>query len=198
MRSLRFRLAVLIFLVGILPAIVVGRSISAGNLEKHIKNRVQEMQYQCNTLSTQIAKVGFLTNPEENPVLSGKLELLAGVYDGRILLIDKNFKIVEDTYMLDEGRLDISQMVLQCFQGSFGIRYDDEMRYAQFAIPIYDTSDTKTIQGVMLVSTSTEKLASLEKSFVNRSGLLEAALVFILAILSVLASGLLLSLFRSW
>ena len=191
-KSLRFRLAVALFVTGMVPALLVGRSISAGNLEKHINNRIQELQYQCNTLVTQISKTGYLSNSEENLVFNGQLELLAGIYDGRIILIDKNFKIIEDTYRMDEGRLDISEVVLNCFLGDYGVEYNEELKYAQFALPIYDSSGTGAVQGVMLVSTSTEKLTELERSFSNRSSLLEVALVVLLGAASVVISGFLL------
>ena len=75
---------------------------------------------------TQIIKENYL-NDSSSEAVNSKLELLSNVYGGRILLVDRDFKIVKDTYHVDEGRTLVSSKVIRCFKngGSNEYRSDD-------------------------------------------------------------------------
>ena len=42
--------------------------------------------------------------------VNSKLELLSNVYGGRILLVDRDFRIIKDTYGVDEGKTLVSPL----------------------------------------------------------------------------------------
>ena len=81
-----------------------------GNLNDQIEAKIRELQYQCNTLSRQLSKSGYLDGRDDGTINS-TLSVLSDVYDGRILLVSKTFKIEKDTYSIDEGKLNISEML---------------------------------------------------------------------------------------
>ena len=60
----------------------------------------KKVQEQCETLCNLLIKENYL-NDSSSQAVNSKLELLANAYDGRILLVDKDFKIVRDTYGTD-------------------------------------------------------------------------------------------------
>ena len=86
-----------------------------GNLNDQIESKTRELQYQCNTLSRQLSKSGYLDG-RDNSAVNSALSVLSDVYDGRILVVNKAFRIEKDTYSIDEGKLNISESVLKCFQ----------------------------------------------------------------------------------
>ena len=48
-----------------------------------------------------------------------------------MLVIDDEFRIVEDTYDLEEGKTIISEDVVKCFRGEKPASYDRKSRYIE-------------------------------------------------------------------
>ena len=48
--------------------------------------------------------------------VNSKLELLSNVYGGRMVIVDRDLKVVADTYHVDEGRTLISPKVVKCLR----------------------------------------------------------------------------------
>ena len=67
-----------------------------GNLNDQIESKTRELQYQCNTLSRQLSKSGYLDG-RDNSAVNSALSVLSDVYDGRILVVNKAFRIEKDT-----------------------------------------------------------------------------------------------------
>lgn len=42
---------------------------------------------------------------------------MSNLYDGRVLIINSNFRIVKDTYAMSEGKTMISEEMIKCFRG---------------------------------------------------------------------------------
>ena len=88
--------------------------------------------------------------------------MLSNVYNGRILIVDQDYRVIKDTYDMDKGKYMISQEVVQCFSdGKETNHYDRENRYIELIVPIHSTVEEKTeVTGVMLISASTEEIAA--------------------------------------
>lgn len=84
--------------------------------------------------------------------------MLSAVYNGRFLIINRNGKIVKDSYDIDGGKYVLSEEVIKCFEGEDTSYYDQKNAYIEQTIPLKDTL-TGNIEGVMLVSTSTGEIS---------------------------------------
>ena len=73
-------------------------------------------------------------NDSSSQDVNSKLELLSNVYDGRILLVDRDYRIIKDTYGVDEGKTLISSMVIKCFKGEEASRYNNKTQKIEMAI----------------------------------------------------------------
>ena len=88
-----------------------------------------------------------------------QISLLTTIYDGRVIIVDDNFKVYHDTYNLDDNKTIIAEEVIRSFQGQEVTNYDAENHYIEMTIPIIDPDDTSsTVQGVMLISVSTDNI----------------------------------------
>ena len=95
-KSLRFRILIILVILGIVPSVIVTRMM-IGNYEKQaVAVRAGAVSNQCSILCNQIIKENYLNDPSSEAV-NGKLEMLSNVYGGRILIVDRDFKIVKDT-----------------------------------------------------------------------------------------------------
>ena len=156
-RSLYFRIMVILFLIGTIPALLISTASLASYEERSLIRLANDVSNQCQILSAQLGSGGYLNNPD-NDTLTGELVQLATFYDGRIIIIDKNFEIIKDTYNLEEGRTMVAEEVIKCFKGE-NISHYVSGRFIEMTVPITSgEEDQKTTVGVILASASTDSL----------------------------------------
>lgn len=181
--SLRILLFVILFAVGLVPLLLQDRFMLRSIKQSQVEARILDIQNQCSMVANQLAAAGYFDNPGVSAMVNSQLSYIADVFDGRIIVVDRNFKTIKDTYALEEGKLNISEAVVKCFQGAKSSFYDRNRNYFEFTLPIYRGAGEKSITGVMLVSASTEKIENLIAGLDDKMRLLE--ITFALALLSL-------------
>ena len=153
----------ILVIIGIVPSIIIENGIVNSYEDRAVSLRSFNVKNQCDILCNQLVGERYLENAD-SAVINNGLSLISSVYNGRVLIIGPDFKVVRDTYGIDEGKTNISEEVIQCFQGTETNRYDKENRYIEVVVPIRDVSQNeKEVLGVMMVSVSTEEIvASIE------------------------------------
>lgn len=176
-KSLRFRIMVLLVVIGILPCLITERFIVRSYEKQAVEMRKINVKNQCDILGDQLMKEGYLKY-QQSEIINKELSLLSTIYNGRILVINQSGRIVKDTYGIDEGKYALSEEVIQCFEGEDTSCYDKENAYIEQTIPLTD-EQTKQIEGVMLVSTSTGEIVDSIAVLEHRGGLLMLAICVI-------------------
>ena len=77
--------------------------------------RTAEIQNQCTILCNQLSDVNYITG-DMSEVLKSELVQMSNIYNGRVLVIDHDFRIQEDTYDMYKGKTIVSADVIRCFQ----------------------------------------------------------------------------------
>lgn len=158
-RSLNFRIMIFLILMGIIPALIISGAVLSSFEQQSLTQLGNDVRNQCQILATQLGSAGYLENTD-NEVLLGELNQLATLYDGRIIIIDQDFQIVEDTYELEEGRTMVAEEVIRCFKGENTSHYVSG-RFIEMTVPIIGgDEDNKEVKGVILASASTDSLRS--------------------------------------
>ena len=111
LKSLRFRILIILVILGIVPSVIVANVMVAAYENKAVAVRKQTVEKQCDILCNLLIKENYMNDSSSQDVNS-KLELLSNVYDGRILLVDRDYRIIKDTYGVDEGKTLISCLSL--------------------------------------------------------------------------------------
>ena len=155
-KSLNFRIMVILFLVGTIPALILSAAFLSAYREQSITRLGNDVSNQCQILATQLGSANYLDNPG-NETLTGELTQLATLYDGRILVIDQNFHIMVDTYALETGRTMVAEEVIKCFKGQSTTHYVSG-RFIEMTVPITGNGEDKSVIGVILASASTDSL----------------------------------------
>ena len=176
-KSLRFRIMVLLVVIGILPCLITERFIVRSYEKQAVEMRKINVKNQCDILGNQLMKEGYLKY-QQSEIINKELSLLSTIYNGRILVINQSGRIVKDTYGIDKGKYALSEEVIQCFEGEDTSCYDKENAYIEQTIPLTD-EQTKQIEGVMLVSTSTGEIVDSIAVLEHRGGLLMLAICVI-------------------
>ena len=115
-KSLNFRIMLFLLLMGTVPALIIGGVFLMSYERQAMAQLSNDVKNQCQILSTQLRDGENLLKTEDE-VLQGELTQLASLYDGRIIIIDQNFQIIEDTSQLEEGRTMVAEEVVRCFKG---------------------------------------------------------------------------------
>ena len=157
-KSLRFRILVILIIIGIVPSIIVEKGIVNSYEDRAVSNRQLNVKNQCDILVNQLAKENYLQDPSSEGINS-ELTMLSNVYSGRILIVNQDFQIIKDTYDLDKGKYMISKEVVKCFQLKESSYYDRKNSYIEMTMPI-PGADGERAQGVLLISISTEEIVS--------------------------------------
>ena len=155
-KSLNFRIMVIFFLIGILPAMILSAVFLSAYTKQSLTRQGNDVNNQCQILASQLGSANYLDDPS-NETLTGELMQLATLYDGRILIIDRNFQIIVDTYALEEGRTMLAEEVIKCFKGESTSHYVSGL-YIEMTVPILSSSEDKNIIGVILANASTDSL----------------------------------------
>ena len=192
-KSLKFRLIFSIILMALIPTLIVSESILASYESRALSIRESEVLSQAKIVAYKIAGSSYLdkdTSTSTSDTLASQFTMLTTIYNGRVLIVDGNLKIVHDTFALDENRTIISNEVIQCFAGNKIITsYDSENNYIEMAVPIVNPNDEmKTVLGVLVVSVSTDTIA-LNATYLRRV----ATVIEVLVIIAVLFFGVLIS-----
>ncbi|MCI8947919.1 MAG: cell wall metabolism sensor histidine kinase WalK [Lachnospiraceae bacterium] len=203
LKSLKARLFVIILLAGVIPSVGMRYAILQSYEDRAVNVRIADVQNQFKILANHLIIYGYLLDTSSE-VVNTELDQLSNLYDGRVLIIDQNFKVIKDTYGISEGRTVISEEVIRCFKGSASTNYDSKNGYIEITTPIVNTvvsttsgiqaeteSDTKEslAEGVILSSVSTSTIMATLDILNRRAMIVELiALVFIVAIALVLSN----------
>ncbi len=194
--SLRVTLIIALLVVGIIP-VFIQNSVMLGTYRQNlIESRMQDIQNQCWILSNKMTRIGYLTMEPRDPLLDNEMSVKADMFNGRIVVVNRNFRIISDTFSLSVGKLNISEEVLRCFDGENSSKYNTDKHYSALTIPIYSNSQEKEIAGAMIVTASTEDLLNRVSEVSEKGAFLQLMIFSVLAIIVVLLAKLLMKPFR--
>lgn len=160
LKSLKFRFIILITAVIVIPGVLLCFGILNSYESRAVSIRESEVLSQAKILANQIATSDYLENGgADSQELKAKVDMLTTIYDGRVMVVDDEFKIITDTYNLDDNKIIISKEVVKSFAGAETVNYDSENHYIELSIPITNPDDEKgAVIGAMVVSVSTDNI----------------------------------------
>lgn len=201
LRSLRVRIFFIIIVAGIVPSIFMRYGIVNNYEIRAVENRASSVQNQLMTIANHLVNNFYLSNYSKRNedyinterIIDAELEMLADLYDGRVMIIDRNCKVVKDTYELSEGKYIISEEVIKCFRGENTSHYDSENGYIEVTTPIVDTTgeaagNVAKIQGVMLTSISTDAISTTMDVLSRKALVLEIIMITFIVGLAIILS----------
>ena len=162
LRSLKTYIFVLMLAVGIIPSVILRMGILQSYEERAVSLRATDVYTQYMIIANHLLNYNYLQDTSSE-VINVELDQMSNLYDGRVLIINGNFRIVKDTYGISEGKTVISEEVIKCFRGESTTRHDSNNGYIEMTIPIVeqvekDGRETSQVRGVILASASTDSI----------------------------------------
>ena len=188
-KSLQTSLFFLFVLLGLIPMILISWVTRDTAYQIFLNRHTAEVQSQCVALANQLGKEGYLSNTQ-NEGMEAELEVMSGVYDARILIINSAYVVIEDTFALAEGRINTSEAVFRCFAGSPSVEVNRDGGYIVFTRPIYNSTGDK-ISGVLLMSASISHIRESIDQLSWKTQVLGVMLLLTLVIVALILSRVL-------
>lgn len=188
-KSLKIVMFLSFFLLSFLIMAAFDIMLQKSYNDKTIEEKLTLVQNQCSILGNQIFVNQFTIDSMQDN-LNVEIDQLANVWEGRILVIDSGYRIVKDTYTIEQDNYIVYDEVLRVMRGEKdkNIRMLDD--YAEIIIPIVNSD--KVINGVMIATVSLKDIegtnayiASQANVLILLFSLLAIAAAFIISNLSV-------------
>ena len=180
-----------LLVIGCVPAFIVSEVFLSAYYERAIAVRTTDVQNQCKIISNQIVASDYL-NSNKSDAIQGELSLISSLYDGRIMVIDQDLRVITDTYNMEASKTMIVEEVIRCFKTGTGVHMVSG-RFIEVAVPIQRVVDeaagtTETL-GVILVSASLDAITDNREVLSNSVGLIVGITFLVIAMLSAILSS---------
>ncbi len=194
LKSLQFRIFILVFAAAILPAVVMSLIYVHVYENRQIQSDTSSIISQAMSLNTQITTTGYLDDPSLD-FLNAEFTALANAYSGRIMVINSSLNVVSDTYGVDQGKTIVWENVVRAAGGSSNTYYDRDSRRVIVCVPItaLQTTDASaadsadSVLGVLLITKSTDAIlqnVDFMQDLMLEILLITAIIIFAVALLS--------------
>ena len=188
--SMRLHMLIVFIIVGVIPLHMFTYILLNNCEEKAVGNKYTQMQNQLMMLSNQMLPTGYLTLVDV-PEIDAEISRVAEIFKGRIVVVNDNLNIVEDTYGLyGDNKYLVSKEVIQSFNGNTNKIHDKEHQYLILTQPItHTTEEGKVIVGAIVMNSSTKDIQTIIDSMEQRAIIFSLALAMFVVIFAIYFSG---------
>ncbi len=187
LRSFRLRIFIIILLVGLLTAETM-RYAQLGNYRSRlVSEKTMEVTEAARITANKLISYNYMQDPSSE-VIEAQLAQLSMFFEGRIMVIDENFRVIADTYEISVGKTLIGEEVIRSYQGNTITNYDPGSRYIEVAMPVMPLTkagDWTQTEGVLLISASTDDIFRNAEEIGRRALIIE--IVFMMLVVGVAA-----------
>lgn len=188
-KSLRFRGFLAVFLSAVLPVVIFVLVIASSYDKNAYENRVAVIREYGNTIRTNLGALG-LVSFDTLADFESEISYFANMYEGRAVVVDKNLRVIFDTYGLGKGKTLISEEAINSFKGTESLHRNRKKNYVEFTMPILNPQD-KAVIGIMVLSFSLKDMKLIADKLVQSGITLITILIVLMIIFAALYADML-------
>lgn len=188
-KSMRLRLFLILLLVGVIPINLLKYGILENYEKQTISQRASMIRSQCGMIAEQLAEADYLMG-KSSELIETELAQLGSLYNGRVVIVNRNFRIIRDTYGIDEDKVIVAEEVAECFLGGETDNYNRSNEFLEVTAPISDDI-TREVIGVMIISVPTMDIREARDSLSDTVFVLQMVLTVMVLATAFYAAGLL-------
>ena len=193
---MRFAIFFFMALFSVIVPVLLG-NILASSYESRLWNqKVASVESQSVLDADRISTSGFQFN-EMNQTLATEVQQFASLIEGRIMVVDQNYRIVKDTFGIETDRYLITTDVLKTMAGQPYVAKKLNDQYLEIIYPIKSMSEEKVI-GVLCVISSYQDLNDTSVYMRTKKNSLVLLFAAVFLILSYAASMMLTKKFKEF
>lgn len=192
-RSFKLRMFLIIFLTGTISVVIFNRGLIKSYVSNAEDVREAEMTNQMQILADHLINYNYIQNNTQD-IINAEIRQFANVYNGRVIVVDSNFRVIQDTNDISLGKYLIAKEVINAFKGKTTANIDKKNRYYEIAIPISAkdaiANEESGIQGVLIASSAMTSIDS-NSDYIKRVGrYIEIALICVIVAVAIAAAVL--------
>jgi Signal transduction histidine kinase len=181
-------LLIIFIILGVVPLFFFSFVLLNTYEDKAVSNQILKLQNQGNVLSNKLGTSTFLITGEDTDI-NTEVTRIADIYQGRIIIVNNNLKVVKDTYSLEEGKYLISEDAIKCITGlTYKTINNKEANYVRLTIPIINIQ-SKAVMGAIVINAPTKDVQSVRDSLERRILLFAVTLGVLIVVFSIYFSG---------
>lgn len=183
--SMRLRLFLVVLLCGVASFLILFHVMSVAYLKKGESMYMDRVRLRAASFADKIADTAYLKNSAAYPDIDRELSSYAQSLNGRIVVTDKNLKIVYDSISVETNKILISKEVVRALSGRDNTYLNAEKMTGEYTVPIYQTNsedNQSEVAGVMIITVSLEDMFALSGE-VNKVVLVAVILLVVALIL---------------
>ena len=203
LKSLRFRIFIIVLLTGLVSCLVIHYAILESYEDRAISVKESEVSTQLMILANHLINYNYFSDTTSE-VINAELDMLANLYDGRVMVIDDSLKIRKDTYGISDNKTIISEEVVSCLKkgnSASGALFDKKNGYIEMTAPIMENMSVETgdvawatqkqevVKGVLLISVSTDSISTTMDILTRRAVTIELIAIILIFAVSWWMSG---------
>lgn len=152
-------------------------------------NSATDIQGQLNQIAGKIGS-GNSYIDQNTHIFKEDISMLSGVYGGRVLVVNSQMKIVYDSYVFEEGKILISDSVIDGLMGKRdGKEYRSEDGIMEVMVPVHD-NDMRVIGLLIMNISENEFLAAIQETS-SELYVVRILLIIAIMVIAVIFSGML-------
>lgn len=180
--------------MGILPSIILRYAFLSNYEDRAVAVRISDIQNQCLIIANHLSTYGYM-NDTGSDVVNAELEQISNLYDGRVIIINSDLKVIKDTFSISQGKTMIADEVIKCLRKETTAKYDGVNHFIEITTPI-SAVGSDAIDGVMLTSVSTNFIEETKDRLGNKAWLIIAASGMIIFVFAFFGSLIIVRPFR--
>ncbi|MCR5249372.1 MAG: HAMP domain-containing histidine kinase [Lachnospiraceae bacterium] len=193
LKSFRLRVFLLILLSGLVLVNVMRYGMVSNLYGRLIESQTMDMTEQVRICANSMKNYDFFRDASSEAI-NVQLAQLSRIYEGRILVMDRGFSVIADTYDISLGKIMIGEEVIRAYRSETVVsNHDKGTRYIEVAIPVTEndvqTGETEVL-GVILASASTDEIRRNMSDIQRRGWIIEIVLVVLLIGAAALSASL--------
>lgn len=173
--------------IGMIPLILFTLIFINTYRSKAISQRINELQIRGSIICNLVISSAYFTSDSSTEVDS-ELTQVADIFEGRILIIDSNLRVLRDTYGWEEGNAILLKDVVRCLQGEENKIIHHDGQETQLVLAVQNM-ENESVDGVVLMNFSLKSVNSLYDSMQTIAITICLILSLIILVVSVLYSG---------
>ncbi|MBQ9592681.1 MAG: HAMP domain-containing histidine kinase [Lachnospiraceae bacterium] len=191
---MRLAIVAALLLFGILSSLIATRVIVSTQFTRSMNNRLMTLTNLGQMLANNMAAASYAADPAgpDAQVINTQISLIADIYDGRFVVVDKRCRIVEDSYNLELGRTIIADRVIRGLRGESTSQINEKSQLAEIVIPVNEpqtenvSAGSSSIGAVLIMSFNVKDVYDLSASLRMISRLLLVLFSVLMLVAAVL------------
>ncbi len=193
-KTLRFRILLIIVVMGILPTILVSTMVLTGYERRAIEDRSETARTHGRVICSGLLRSDYLKGGQDEEI-EAEVRAVADLYGGRARILNESACVIRDSYNIEVGHFIFTPEVEDCLKGNEKDVYNrNDSRVSIYLSVLPENSDSAA--GCVVISFSTLDIIHGKALLTRQYAVLTALIAVVILVAGYVLSGRLVEPFR--